>query len=106
VFGQRALGYEVDAPDIPVGKVANLTTDTTAVMRATATVLTTKYPLFHGLLWTPCSYHVLNLYLQDQHKKVDSVKGVLAKGKLVALLFHNGAMRRLFIRCVALGSYA
>jgi hypothetical protein len=52
----EALGVDTSLPPsdptILLAKVANLTTDTTTVMRKTAELLFTNYRLFRGLLWT------------------------------------------------------
>lgn len=96
--------------------VANHATDLLAITAFAATILVhfVVGPLVMALLVTMPDVAVAlvanvhsNAPQEQQGTNQDQpVKGVLAKGKLVALLFHNGAMRRLFIRCVALGSYA
>jgi hypothetical protein len=89
------------AEDIPKGKVANMTTDTAAVMRRAAEILSEDYPLFKGMQWTPCSCHVLNLFLTDQEKQFSTVSALLARGKLIVAIFRNSAPRKLFQRCAS-----
>jgi hypothetical protein len=85
---------------LPLGKVANMTTDTASVMSKTADILSKEYRLFKGMAWTPCSCHVLNLFLVDQGKAFLSIKAIIATGKLMITLFRNSAPRKLFQRCV------
>jgi hypothetical protein len=88
-----------DDKQLPIGAVANMTTDTAAVMPKTAKILSEKYRIFRGMAWTPCSCHVLNLFLVDQEKFFKTIKAVIATGKLIIALFRNSAPRKLFQRC-------
>jgi hypothetical protein len=87
-----------DDPCLPVGKVANMTTDTASVMSKTAEILGKEYRLFQNMAWTPCSCHVLNLFLVDQEKTFRPIKALIATGKLIVALFRNSAPRKLFQR--------
>jgi hypothetical protein len=87
------------ADSIPVSKVANMTTDTASVMSKAASILAQQYPLFKNMKWTPCSCHVLNLFLVEQEKQFPSVKTVLLKGKLLVTIFRNSGPRKLFQKC-------
>jgi hypothetical protein len=89
-----------DDSSIPEGKVANLTTDTASVMSKAADILSKNYRLFKNMAWTPCSCHVLNLFLVDQEKHFRSVRALLARGKLIISVFRNSAPRKVFQRCV------
>lgn len=86
-----------DHPSIPAGKVANLTTDTANVMPATARELR-KYKLFTGLTWTPCSCHVLNLFLLNQVEKCSQVKSCIASGRVIVDVFSTGGVHKIFAR--------
>jgi hypothetical protein len=93
-----------DDKQLAIGIVANMTTDTaavspSAVMPKTAKILSEKYRMFRGLSWTPCSCHVLNLFLVDQERAFKSIKAVIATGKLIVAIFRNSAPRKLFQRC-------
>jgi hypothetical protein len=95
-----------DDASIPEYKVCNMTTDTAAVMSKAAAILSKDYRLFKGMAWTPCSCHVLNLFLVDQEKQFRTIKALLARGKLVISIFRNSAPRRLFQRCAFLSLMA
>lgn len=79
------------------GKVAGVTSDTTAVMPATARELG-QLPLSEGCIWVPCASHVLNSYLLDQVKLVKTIKQLLALAKGVVDVFRVQAFRRIFLR--------
>lgn len=101
VCSALGLNESTDADDVslPLGKVANMTTDTASVMSATAKLLSERYRLFKDMAWTPCSCHVLNLFLTDQEKAFKTIRAVIATGKLIVALFRNSAPRKLFQRC-------
>jgi hypothetical protein len=86
-------------PSIPLGKICNLTTDTASVMSRTAAILSQDYKLFRGMQWTPCSCHVLNLYLVDQSTNFRSIKALISRGSLIVTLFRNSAPRKLLQSC-------
>jgi hypothetical protein len=81
----------------PVGKVAVMTSDTTAVMPATAKRLG-EMDLCKGLVWAPCFSHVANLLLLDQ-LKVHAIADLLAHAKQIVTTFRVGNFRKLFIMC-------
>jgi hypothetical protein len=84
-----------DDKQLAIGIVANMTTDTATVMPKTAKILSENYRMFRGLSWTPCSCHVLNLFLVDQERALKSIKAVIATGKLIVAIFRNSAPRKL-----------
>jgi hypothetical protein len=87
-----------DDESLPVGKIANMTTDTASVMSSTARILSNNYRLFQGMTWTPCMCHVLNLFLVDQEKTFQAIKILIAQGKVIITVFRNSAPRKLFQR--------
>jgi hypothetical protein len=63
-------------PDIPVGKIAGMTTDTASVEPATSKLLAEKYALFKFMFCTPCFCHVGHVFLVDQ-SQVSSINTIL-----------------------------
>jgi hypothetical protein len=78
----------------PTRKVAIFTSDTTALMPATACELSKK-PMFQCLVWLPCCSHVANLCLLDMHKVPASF---LASAKQISTTFRAGNVRKQFIQ--------
>jgi hypothetical protein len=66
-----SLGFKVDMDShdsvFPAAKLAVMTSETTALMPATARALGTS-KLFKGMQWAPCMAHVAKLLLLDQLK--------------------------------------
>jgi hypothetical protein len=97
-----ALGLDPDldkySPEIPVGKVCNMTSDTTALMPAIGRVLQEEYPLCKDMTWTPCLPHMLNLYIGDQ-SCIMAIAECLSFNKKITLTFKQGAARKLLVMC-------
>jgi hypothetical protein len=74
--------------NFPTAKVAVMTSDTTALMPATARALGTS-KLCNGMQWAPCMAHVANLLLLDQ-LKVPTIASLLAHAKQIARVFRVG----------------
>jgi hypothetical protein len=93
-----ALGLDPDLGkhhgDIPRGKIAGMTSDTTNVMPATAKALL-GYDLFKDMIWTPCSDHTLSLFIQDQ-MIIPPIKVFLQKAN-DDVTFKDGQPRKLFL---------
>jgi hypothetical protein len=96
-----SLGFKVDMDphdsNFPTAKVAMMTSDTTALMPATARALGTS-KLCKGMQWAPCMAHVANLLLLDQ-LKVPAIASLLAHAKQIAKVFRVGNFRKLFLLC-------
>jgi hypothetical protein len=99
-----SLGFQVDMDpqdaNFPTAKVAVMTSDTTALMPATARALGTS-KLCKGMQWAPCLAHVANLLLLDQ-LKVPAIASLLAHAKQIAKVFRAGNFRKLFLLCAFL----
>jgi hypothetical protein len=80
----------------PTCKVAIFTSDTTALMPATARELSKK-PMFQCLVWVPCFSHVANLCLLDM-LKVPAISGLLASAKQISTTFRAGNFCKQFIQ--------
>jgi hypothetical protein len=100
--GMTRLGFKVDMDlhdsNFPTAKVAVMTSDTTALMPATARALGTS-KFCKGMQWAPCIAHVANLLLLDQ-LKVPAIASLLAHAKQIARVFRTGNFRMLFLLCV------
>ena len=98
----ESLGYnphlDPDDPSLPVGKVCNMTSDTTNVMPSAAKLLSSDYTLFKDMEWTPCSCHSLNLFLVHQPRNFKSIKDVIARGTFLVTIFRNSAPRKVLQR--------
>jgi hypothetical protein len=84
--------------NFPTAKVAVMTSDTTALMSATARALGTS-KFCKGMQWAPCMANVANLLLLDQ-LKVPTIASLLAHAKQIARVFRVGNFRKLFLLCV------
>jgi hypothetical protein len=98
-----SLGFKVDMDshdsNFPTAKVAMMTSDTTALMPATARALGTS-KLCKGMQWVPRMAHVANLLLLEQLKvpaEGTSVASLLAHAKHIARVFRVGNFRKLFL---------
>jgi hypothetical protein len=97
-----SLGLSPDLPPtderIPCGKLAGITSDTTAVMPKTAQEAA-KMRLAKGALWIPCFSHVMNLYFLDQVREVSVIKLLLVHAKQVVTVFRLATFRKIFVQC-------
>jgi hypothetical protein len=96
-----SLGFKVDMDPhdskFPTAKVAVMTSDTTALMPATARALGTSN-LCKGMQWAPCMAHVANLLLRNQ-LKVPTIASLLAHAKQIARVLRLGNFRKHFLLC-------
>lgn len=84
--------------NIPVGKVAAITTGTTHNMLATVTFLSQNYRLFHRCFHVPCFAQNMAHFMADQ-VKVDAIKYTLGRAYLIASTFQSGPLNMLLSTC-------
>jgi hypothetical protein len=89
-----------DHAALPLSKICNLTSDTAFTKQYAAKLLQMNYRLLKGMSWTPCSCHVLNLYLLDRSRSGSGFRHVVTTGTQAVQLFANSQSEchRLFAR--------
>lgn len=80
--------------DIPMGKVAAITTGTTHNMSATVDFLSQNYRLFHRCFHVPCFAQNMAHFMADQ-VKVDAIKDTLKRAYLISTAFESGPLNML-----------
>jgi hypothetical protein len=88
---------------IPVGKISNMTSDTTNLMPATAMELKDNYCLFKGIMWTTCFAHSIGLDIivpNNQPAIVPLIRRLRRHAVQIASIIRRGAANELVATCV------